>query len=71
MNYDKKYPPYLREHFREDGKRGSPKLATGLKNFIIDIDGVICEDIPNEEPERMKNAKEIPGAKEQINIKDL
>jgi uncharacterized HAD superfamily protein len=37
------------------------------KNFIIDIDGVICEDIPNEEAERMPFAKEIPGSKEQIN----
>jgi hypothetical protein len=36
----------------EDGKRISPKLADGKKNFLIDIDGTICEDIPNEEPER-------------------
>lgn len=63
----KRYLKYLRESFRKDKKRGSPKLLPGLKNFIIDIDGVICEDIPNEEPERMINACEIPGAQKQIN----
>ena len=51
----------------EDGKKVSPKLASGLTNFIIDIDGVVSEDIPNEEPERMITAAEIPGAKEKIN----
>ncbi|MBI5148178.1 phosphoheptose isomerase [Candidatus Pacearchaeota archaeon] len=58
---------YLEEFLREDGKRGSPRLHSGLKNYLIDIDGVICEDIPNEEPERMMGAKEIPGAVKQIN----
>lgn len=42
-------------------------VLEGKKNFIIDIDGVICEDVPNEAPERMKTAEEIKGAKEQIN----
>ncbi len=57
----------LIEQIGEDGERKSPKLPPGIKNFILDIDGVVCEDIPNEEPERMKTAKEIPGAREQIN----
>lgn len=48
-------------------KNGSPKLPDGLKNFIIDVDGVVCEDIPNEEPERMEAAQQIRGAREQIN----
>lgn len=48
-------------------KKGSPRIADGLKNFIIDIDGVICEDIPNEEPERMVIAEEIPEVREKIN----
>ena len=39
-----------------DGKKISPKLPEGKKNFLIDIDGTICEDIPNEEPERMLDA---------------
>ncbi|MDH2902046.1 MAG: phosphoheptose isomerase [archaeon] len=39
------------------------------KAFMIDIDGVICEHIENEFPGKMKDAKEIPGAKEWINSK--
>ena len=67
MMTPKKNPEHLVSSFREDGKRGSPRLAPGLKNFIVDIDGVVCEDVPNEEPERMETAAEIAGAKEQIN----
>lgn len=63
----KKYPKYLKASFRKDGKKGSPRLLPGLKNIIIDIDGVVCENIPNEEPERMVKALEIPGARKQIN----
>lgn len=48
-------------------KNKSLKLLSHLKNIIIDIDGVVCEDIPNEQPERMPIAEEIPGSKEQIN----
>ncbi|MEK6964527.1 MAG: phosphoheptose isomerase [Nanoarchaeota archaeon] len=58
---------HLKAFVKEDGTKGSPKLLSGLKNFIIDIDGVVCEDIPNEEPERMKTAQEIKGSKEQVN----
>ena len=39
----------------------------GRKNYIIDIDGVICENVLNGEPGKMKIAKEIPGARETIN----
>lgn len=62
-----KYPEHLRESFGEDGKRVSPRLLPGLKNFVLDIDGVVSEDIPNEQPERMVTAAEIPGAKERVN----
>ncbi len=51
----------------EEGKNMSPKLRSDLTNYLIDIDGVICEDIPNEERIRMKTAYEIPGAKDKIN----
>lgn len=51
----------------ENGKRKSPSLPLNIKNYLIDIDGTICEDIPNEEPERMLTAEEIPNAKEIIN----
>jgi uncharacterized HAD superfamily protein len=50
-----------------DGKSVSPILPDETKNFLIDIDGTICDDVPNEEPERMSTAKEYEGAKEIIN----
>jgi uncharacterized HAD superfamily protein len=55
--------------FQEDfkGNRISPVLNNGTKNFIIDIDGTICDDIPNEESWRMAIALELPNAKESIN----
>ena len=46
----------------ENGQKLSPKLPENIKNFLIDIDGTICEDIPNEEPERMLTAKVFPDA---------
>lgn len=50
-----------------DGKKISPVLSDEIKNYLIDIDGTICDDIPNEEPERMKTAKLYPDALETIN----
>ena len=41
----------------ERGMTVSPVLPEDCKNFLIDIDGTICEDIPNEEPERMVTAE--------------
>jgi hypothetical protein len=49
------------------GKRVSPILPEGIKNFLIDIDGTICEDIPNEEPERMLTAEIFDGALQTVN----
>jgi len=49
------------------GNTLSPVLADDKKNFLIDIDGTICDDIPNEEPERMVTAKLYPDALETIN----
>jgi hypothetical protein len=37
----------------EAGELISPVLPNGVKNYLIDIDGTITEDVPNEEPERM------------------
>ena len=34
----------------------SPVLPHDIKNYLIDIDGTICDDIPNEQPERMATA---------------
>ena len=51
----------------EDGKLLSPILNEEIRNFLIDIDGTICDDIPNEEPERMVTAELYPDALETIN----
>ena len=51
----------------ERGMTISPVLPEDCKNFLIDIDGTICEDIPNEEPERMVTAECYDGVVEQIN----
>lgn len=51
----------------EAGAHVSPVLPKGVKNYLIDIDGTISEDIPNEEPERMKTAKCFPDALETLN----
>ena len=50
-----------------DGKHISPVLPDGIKNYLIDIDGTICDDIPNEEPERMVTAKLYLDALETLN----
>jgi uncharacterized HAD superfamily protein len=51
----------------ERGLAVSPTLPQGCKNFLIDIDGTVCEDIPNEESERMVTAKAFPDVTEIIN----
>lgn len=57
----------LKENFDEKGRKASPILPPHIKNYLIDIDGTISEDVPNEEPERMLTCEVIPGAKEAIN----
>ena len=51
----------------ENGQHLSPILPENIKNYLIDIDGTICDDIPNEEPERMKTASLYPDALETVN----
>ena len=51
----------------ENGELISPVLPEGVKNYLIDIDGTICDDIPNEEPERMSTAKVYPDALKTLN----
>jgi len=51
----------------DDGKLLSPILPEEVKNYLIDIDGTICDDIPNEEPERMETAAVYPDALEILN----
>jgi len=57
----------LNEVVDADGILKSPALPADIKNYLIDIDGTICDDIPNEEPWRMKDAKLYPDALEMIN----
>ena len=51
----------------EDGKLVSPVLPQDVKNYLIDIDGTVGEDIPNEEPERMLTAEVYPDALKTVN----
>ena len=51
----------------ENGQLISPILPEGVKNYLIDIDGTICDDIPNEEPERMLTAEVYPDALKTLN----
>ncbi len=51
----------------ENGESVSPVLSDEVKNYLIDIDGTICDDVPNEEPERMVTAKIYPDCLEIIN----
>ncbi|MDG1781327.1 MAG: phosphoheptose isomerase [Flavobacteriales bacterium] len=48
----------------EFGNAASPILGEGVKNYLIDIDGTITEDVPNEQPERMATCEPFPDAME-------
>ena len=51
----------------DDGQLVSPGLPQGVKNYLIDIDGTITDDVPNEEPERMAVVLPFPDALEILN----
>jgi hypothetical protein len=57
----------LQQIFNEKGETLSPTLADDVKNYLIDIDGTVCDDIPNEEPERMVTTMPYPDALEILN----
>jgi len=57
----------LKQTFNEKGEAISPILNEEIKNFIVDIDGTICDDIPNEEPERMATCLPFPDALKLLN----
>lgn len=61
------HPQPLKETRSEDGSTISPQLPDGVKNYLVDIDGTITEDVPNEEPERMATCKPYDGAVETLN----
>ncbi len=51
----------------EGGLHISPILPEGIKNYLIDIDGTVTEDVPNEEPERMGTCLPFPDALATLN----
>ena len=51
----------------DDGHLVSPVLNAGCKNYLIDIDGTITDDVPNEEPDRMSVVLPYSGAVETLN----
>jgi uncharacterized HAD superfamily protein len=51
----------------EKGENLSPVLPKEIKNFLIDIDGTICDDVPNEEPDRMSLVEPYADALEICN----
>ena len=57
----------LIQHVDDSGGRISPILPEEVKNYLIDIDGTVGEDIPNEEPHRMVTSEAYPDAIETIN----
>lgn len=64
---DKNTSEKLNKAFNEKGELISPQLPDGIKNYLIDIDGTITEDVPNEEPERMATCEPYPDALEVLN----
>ena len=57
----------LIQNVDDSGERISPVLPEEVKNYLIDIDGTVGEDIPNEEPYRMATAEAYPDAIGTIN----
>ena len=57
----------LKNTVDKDGKAISPILKDNIMNYLIDIDGTITEDVPNEEPERMLTCEPYEDALEILN----
>ncbi|MFN2261429.1 MAG: phosphoheptose isomerase [Psychroflexus sp.] len=50
-----------------EGENVSPILPDDVKNYLIDIDGTITEDVPNEESHRMATCEPFLDALETLN----
>ncbi|MFK7806934.1 MAG: phosphoheptose isomerase [Saprospiraceae bacterium] len=57
----------LKQTYDEKGEALSPVLPEDIKNYLIDIDGTVCDDVPNEEPERMATVLPYPDALKILN----
>jgi hypothetical protein len=62
-----KFDKELKELKDENGQLLSPELSGDVKNYLIDIDGTVTDDIPNEEPERMATCEPFPDALATLN----
>ena len=62
---DKKFT--LKPATDEKGHDASPQLSPDVKNYLIDIDGTITDDVPNEDHERMKHVLPYDGSVETLN----
>ena len=51
----------------DKGNYLSPILPAHIKNYLVDIDGTITEDVPNEMPERMAEVEPYADALETLN----
>jgi hypothetical protein len=67
MDMDKKNVEKILKTKLEEGDHVSPVLPDGIKNYLIDIDGTVTDDIPNEEPERMATCEPFPDALKTLN----
>lgn len=65
MHIDPK--PTLQKTFDADGNEISPQLNPEVKNYLIDIDGTVTDDVPNENPELMATCLPYPDALETLN----
>jgi uncharacterized HAD superfamily protein len=52
---------------QETNMNVSPTLPEGIKNYLIDIDGTVTEDVPNEESQRMVDCLPYEGSVDIIN----
>ena len=57
----------LQQAIDQLGNKISPVLPANIKNYLIDIDGTVCDDVPNEEPERMVTVEPYHDALQIIN----
>ena len=60
----------MKDEFKHKDSKGqsiSPSLLDNVKNYLIDIDGTITDDVPNDEPERMETCEPFLDALATIN----
>ena len=57
----------LKKLYDDKGNELSPQLDEDVKNYLIDIDGTITDDVPNKEPERMGTCEPYPDALDILN----